>query len=274
MAARSGYKSVEVNKDNDTTKLRHDAADGMNVSIKDSKITSKSGLDITGHDVTIDGKTNLSAKDFLAVGTGSAVTTDFKNKTVTADGKAVKVSKDTTFESANKVVKPGTEVIDNTKPTKPTDPTKPTNPDKPIVTPNPKPAVDVAKNIEQGKQDMTKALADNQDNASAAVKQQAEKLSDSKMTDAEKAAQVKGYTEAIEDSQASAEEKQALVKDTVKSFEPTQQSSIEAQNKQDEAAQNSNAQTVIPNVTVKDVAPAEHEGAAATVTVDGTVVNE
>ena len=142
------------------------------------------------------------------------------------------------------------------------------------MTPDPKPAVDVKKNIEQGKQDMTKAIADNKDNASAAVKQQAEKLSDSKMTDEEKAAQVKGYAEAIEDSQVSAAEKQALVKDTVKSFEPTQQSSIEAQNKQDESAQNSNAQTVIPNVTVKTVAPAAHEGAAATVTVDGTVVNE
>lgn len=320
VAARSGYKSVEVNKDNDTTVLRHDAADGMNVSIKDSKITSESGLGITGHDVTIDSKKNLSAKDFLAVGTGSAVTTDFEKKTVAANGKAVKVSKDTTFESDHKVIVPGIEVIDNTKPsdpgtkpsdpstkpsdpgtkpsdpgtqpsdpgtqptdpgtkpsdpgTKPTEPDQPTNPDKPIVTPDPKPAVDVEKNIEQGKQDMTKALADNQDNASAAVKQQAEKLSSSKMTDEEKAAQVKGYAEAIENSQASAEEKQALVKDTVKSFEPTQQSSIEAQNKQDEAAQNNNAQTVIPDVTVKTVAPAEHEGAAATVTVDGTVVNE
>ena len=306
VAARSGYKSVGVNKDNDTTVLRHDAADGMNVSIKDSKITSESGLDITGHDVTIDGKTNLSAKDFLAVGTGSAVTTDFEKNTVVANGKAVKVSKDTTFESDHKVIVPGTEVIDNTKPsdpgtqptdpgtkpsdpgtqptdpgtkpsnpgTKPTEPDQPSKPDKPVVTPDPKPAVDVEKNIEQGKQDMTKALADNQDNASAAVKQQAEKLSDSKMTDEEKAAQVKGYAEAIENSQASAEVKQALVKDTVKSFEPTQQSSLEAQNKQDEAAQNNNAQTVIPDVTVKTVAPAEHEGAAATVTVDGTVVND
>lgn len=276
VAARSGYKSVEVDNDNDTIVLRHNAADGMNVSIKDSKITSESGLDITGHDVTIDGKTNLSAKDFLAVGTGSAVTTDFEKNTVTTpDGKAVKVSKDTTFESDHKVIVPGTEVIDNTKPSDPgTKPTEPDQPTKPVVTPDPKPAVDVEKNIEQGKQDMTKALADNQDNASAAVKQQAEKLSDSKMTDEEKAAQVKGYAEAIENSQASAEEKQALVKDTVKSFEPTQQSSLEAQNKQDEAAQNNNAQTVIPDVTVKNVAPAEHEGAAATVTVDGTVVNE
>ena len=348
VAARSGYKSVKVNKDNDTTVLRHDAADGMNVSIKDSKITSASGLGITGHDVTIDSKKNLSAKDFLAVGTGSAVTTDFEKKTVAANGKAVKVSKDTTFESDHKVIVPGIEVIDNTKPsdpgtkpsdpstkpsdpgtqpsdpgtkptdpgtkpsdpgtqptdpgtkpsdpgtqpsdpgtqptdpgtkpsdpgTKPTEPDQPSKPDKPVVTPDPKPAVDVEKNIEQGKQDMTKALADNQDNASAAVKQQAEKLSDSKMTDEEKAAQVKGYAEAIENSQASAEVKQALVKDTVKSFEPTQQSSLEAQNKQDEAAQNNNAQTVIPDVTVKNVAPAEHEGAAATVTVDGTVVND
>jgi|GEM_PF-650419 len=174
---------------------------------------------------------------------------------------------------------PGTKPSDpGTKPsdpgTKPTEPDQPSKPDKPVVTPDPKPAVDVKKNIEQGKQDMTKAIADNKDNVSAAVKQQSEKLSDSKMTDEEKAAQVKGYAEAIEDSQASAEEKQALVKDTVKSFEPTQQSSIEAQNKQDEAAQNSNAQTVIPDVTVKTVAPAAHEGAAATVTVDGTVVNE
>ena len=275
VVARSGYKSVEVDKNNDTTVLRHDAADGMNVSIKDSKITSESGLGITGHDVTIDGKTNLSAKDFLAVGTGSAVTTDFEKKTVAANGKAVKVSKDTTFESDHKVIVPGTEVIDNTKPSDPgTKPTEPDQPSKPIVTPDPKPAVDVEKNIEQGKQDMTKALADNQDNASAAVKQQAEKLGDSKMTDEEKAAQVKGYAEAIENSQASAEVKQALVKDTVKSFEPTQQSSLEAQNKQDEAAQNNNAQTVIPDVTVKAVAPAEHESAAATVTVDGTVVDE
>ena len=334
VAARSGYKSVKVNKDNDTTVLRHDAADGMNVSIKDSKITSESGLGITGHDVTIDSKKNLSAKDFLAVGTGSAVTTDFEKKTVAANGKAVKVSKDTTFESDHKVIVPGIEVIDNTKPsdpgtkpsdpstkpsdpgtqpsdpgtkpidpgtkpsdpgtqpsdpgtqptdpgtkpsdpgTKPTEPDQPSKPDKPVVTPDPKPAVDVEKNIEQGKQDMTKTLADNQDNASAAVKQQAEKLSSSKMTDEEKAAQVKGYAEAIENSQASVEEKQVLVKDTVKSFEPTQQSSLEAQNKQDEAAQNNNAQTVIPDVTVKNVAPAEHEGAAATVTVDGTVVND
>ena len=320
VAARSGYKSVKVDENNDTVAIRHDAVDGMNVSIKDSKITSQSGLGITGHDVTIDGKTNLSAKDFLAVGTGSIVTTDFENNTVAANGKTVKVSKDTTFESDHKVIVPGIEVIDNTKPsdpgtkpsdpstkpsdpgtkpsdpgtqpsdpgtqptdpgtkpsdpgTKPTEPDQPSKPDKPVVTPDPKPAVDVEKNIEQGKQDMTKALADNQDNASAAVKQQAEKLSDSKMTDEEKAAQVKGYAEAIENSQASAEEKQALVKDTVKSFEPTQQSSLEAQNKQDEAAQNNNAQTVIPDVTVKNVAPAEHEGAAATVTVDGTVVSE
>ena len=150
-------------------------------------------MGITGHDVTIDGKTNLSAKDFLAVGTGSAVTTDFEKKTVAANGKAVKVSKDTTFESDHKVIVPGTEVIDNTKPSDPgTKPTEPDQPSKPIVTPDPKPAVDVEKNIEQGKQDMTKALADNQDNASAAVKQQAEKLGDSKMTDEEKAAQVKG----------------------------------------------------------------------------------
>ena len=291
--ARASYtdddKGLYVNK----------VTDGMDVNIKDSNFSGDNGVLVVGNTVTIDGQSSAksaNAKVFFATGQQSEMT----DTSIKVNGAPVNVGKDVKYDAKNTEFAPSmktietkptepteptkpdqpttptepTEPTEPTKPDQPTTPTEPTKPDKPIVTPDPKPAVDVKKNIEQGKQDMTKAIADNKDNASAAVKQQAEKLSDSKMTDAEKAAQVKGYTEAIEDSQASVEEKQALVKDTVKSFEPTQQSSIEAQNKQDEAAQNSNAQTVIPNVTVKDVAPAEHEGAAATVTVDGTVVNE
>lgn len=270
--------------DDDNGPYVNKAADGMDVSIKDSNFSGDNGVLVVGNTVTIDGQSSAksaNAKVFFAAGSQSEMTdTDIKG-----NGAPVNVGKDVKYDAKNTTFAPGmktietkpttpTEPTEPTKPDQPTTPTEPTKPDKPVVTPDPKPAVDVEKNIEQGKQDMTKALADNQDNASAAVKQQAEKLSDSKMTDEEKAAQVKGYAEAIENSQASAEEKQALVKDTVKSFEPTQQSSLEAQNKQNEAAQNNNAQTVIPDVTVKNVAPAEHEGAAATVTVDGTVVNE
>ncbi len=291
--------------DDDNGPYVNKAADGMDVSIKDSNFSGDNGVLVVGNTVTIDGQSSAksaNAKVFFAAGSQSEMTdTDIKG-----NGAPVNVGKDVKYDAKNTTFAPGMKTIETkpttptepteptkpdqpttpteptkpdqptipTEPTTPTEPTEPTKPDKPVVTPDPKPAVDVEKNIEQGKQDMTKALADNQDNASAAVKQQAEKLSDSKMTDEEKAAQVKGYAEAIENSQASAEEKQALVKDTVKSFEPTQQSSLEAQNKQDEAAQNNNAQTVIPDVTVKNVAPAEHEGAAATVTVDGTVVNE
>lgn len=276
--ARASYtdddKGAYVNK----------ATDGMDVNIKDSNFSGDNGVLVVGNTVTIDGQSSAksaNAKVFFATGQQSEMT----DTSIKGNGAPVNVGKDVKYDAKNTEFAPGMKTIETkpteptkpdqpTTPTEPTEPTEPTKPDKPIVTPDPKPAVDVAKNIEQGKQDMTKAIADNKDNVSAAVKQQAEKLSDSKMTDEEKAAQVKGYTEAIEDSQASAEEKQALVKDTVKSFEPTQQSSIEARNKQDEAAQNSNAQTVIPDVTVKDVAPVEHEGAAATVTVDGTVVNE
>lgn len=282
--------------DDDKGPYVNKATDGMDVNIKDSNFSGDNGVLVVGNTVTIDGQSSAksaNAKVFFATGQQSEMT----DTSIKGNGAPVNVGKDVKYDAKNTEFAPGmktietkpaeptkpdqpttptepTEPTEPTKPDQPTTPTEPTKPDKPIVTPDPKPAVDVAKNIEQGKQDMTKALADNQDNASAAVKQQAEKLSDSKMTDAEKAAQVKGYAEAIEDSQASAEEKQALVKDTVKSFEPTQQSSIEAQNKQDESAQNSNAQTVIPDVTVKTVAPAAHEGAAATVTVDGTVVNE
>ena len=293
--------------DDDNGAYVNKTTDGMDVNIKDSDFSGDNGVLVVGNTVTIDGQSSAkstNAKVFFATGTESEMT----DTSIKGDGAPVNVGKDVKYDAKNtefapsmktietkpdqpsdpgtKPSDPGTQPSDpgtkpsdpGTKPsdpgTKPTEPDQPSKPDKPVVTPDPKPAVDVKKNIEQGKQDMTKAIADNKDNVSAAVKQQAEKLSDSKMTDEEKAAQVKGYAEAIEDSQASAEEKQALVKDTVKSFEPTQQSSIEAQNKQDEAAQNSNAQTVIPNVTVKTVAPAAHEGAAATVTVDGTVVNE
>ena len=293
--------------DDDNGAYVNKTTDGMDVNIKDSDFSGDNGVLVVGNTVTIDGQSSAkstNAKVFFATGTESEMT----DTSIKGDGAPVNVGKDVKYDAKNtefapsmktietkpdqpsdpgtKPSDPGTQPSDpgtkpsdpGTKPsdpgTKPTEPDQPSKPDKPVVTPDPKPAVDVKKNIEQGKQDMTKAIADNKDNVSAAVKQQSEKLSDSKMTDEEKAAQVKGYAEAIEDSQASAEEKQALVKDTVKSFEPTQQSSIEAQNKQDEAAQNSNAQTVIPDVTVKTVAPAAHEGAAATVTVDGTVVNE
>lgn len=282
--------------DDDKGPYVNKATDGMDVNIKDSNFSGDNGVLVVGNTVTIDGQSSAksaNAKVFFATGQQSEMT----DTSIKGNGAPVNVGKDVKYDAKNTEFAPGmktietkpaeptkpdqpttptepTEPTEPTKPDQPTTPTEPTKPDKPIVTPDPKPAVDVAKNIEQGKQDMTKAIADNKDNVSAAVKQQAEKLSDSKMTDEEKAAQVKGYAEAIEDSQASAAEKQALVKDTVKSFEPTQQSSIEAQNKQDESAQNSNAQTVIPDVTVKTVAPAAHEGAAATVTVDGTVVNE
>ena len=282
--------------DDDKGPYVNKATDGMDVNIKDSNFSGDNGVLVVGNTVTIDGQSSAksaNAKVFFATGQQSEMT----DTSIKGNGAPVNVGKDVKYDAKNTEFAPGmktietkpteptkpdqpttptepTEPTEPTKPDQPTTPTEPTKPDKPIVTPDPKPAVDVKKNIEQGKQDMTKAIADNKDNVSAAVKQQAEKLSDSKMTDEEKAAQVKGYAEAIEDSQASAEEKQALVKDTVKSFEPTQQSSIEAQNKQDESAQNSNAQTVIPDVTVKTVAPAAHEGAAATVTVDGTVVNE
>lgn len=285
--------------DDDNGAYVNKTTDGMDVSIKDSDFSGDNGVLVVGNTVTIDGQSSAksaNAKVFFATGTESEMT----DTSIKGNGAPVNVGKDVKYDAKNTEFAPSMKTIETkpttptepteptkpdqpttpTEPTKPdqpttpTEPTEPTKPDKPIVTPDPKPAVDVEKNIEQGKQDMTKALADNQDNASAAVKQQAEKLSDSKMTDEEKAAQVKGYAEAIENSQASAEVKQALVKDTVKSFEPTQQSSLEAQNKQDEAAQNNNAQTVIPDVTVKNVAPAEHEGAAATVTVDGTIVND
>ena len=66
---------------------------------------------------------------------------------------------------------------------------------------------------------MTKALQENPQQAAAAVKQQAEKLSRSTMTETEKVAQLKGYVEAIQATQESAETKNDLLVTVVKSFE-------------------------------------------------------
>ncbi len=268
ISARSGYKTTKVDEENDPTAIQCAAGDGMNVNIKDSELTANDKdevIDITGNQVTIDGSSNLKSAGAILVGTGKTVDIDYKAKTVNATGANVKIGKDVKFDSSNKVIKPGTENIEETEPSKP---------DTPVVTPDPKPAVDIDKNIEKGKTDMAKTIGDNQDQVTAAVKQQVEKLSASDMTDEAKAAQVKGYTEAIDEKAATAEEKQALVKEVVKSFEPTQQASVEAQNKQDEAAENKNAQAVMPNLTVKEQAPAAHEGTAANVTVDGVAVSE
>ena len=120
---------------------------------------------------------------------------------------------------------------------------KPSKP--PVVTPDPQPAADIAKNIAQGQADMAKALQENPQQAAAAVEQQAEKLSRSTMTETEKVAQLKGYVDAIQATQESAETKNALLVTVVKSFEPTQQESITAQSKQDEAAQNKTAKVAV-----------------------------
>lgn len=201
--------------DDDNVAYVNKAVNGMDVSIKDSNFSGDNGVLVVGNTVTMDGQSSAesaNAKVFFSTGTESERT----DTSIKGNGAPVNVGKDVKYDAKNTEFAPSMKTIETkptepTKPDQPTTPTEPTKPDKPVVTPDPKPAVDVEKNIEQGKQDMTKALADNQDNASAAVKQQAEKLSDSKMTDEEKAAQVKGYAEAIENSQAGAEEKQALV---------------------------------------------------------------
>lgn len=190
--------------------------------------------------MTVDGDSSLTSKDgqvFLAAGKTVKMTDD----SLKGDGAPVNIGKHVKYDASKTLFEPDKKLIETTKPSDPgTKPSKPgTKPSKPpVVTPDPQPAADIAKNIAQGQADMTKALQENPQQAAAAVKQQAEKLSRSTMTETEKVAQLKGYVEAIQATQESAETKNDLLVAVVKNFEPTQQAGLDAQSKQDEAAQN------------------------------------
>lgn len=193
--------------DSDDGAYVNTAVPGMDVNIKDTNLSGENGVMAVGNTVTINGQSSAKSSNLkVFFGTGSKV--EMTDDSLKGNGADVNIGKDVVYDANNTLFAPGKKIIE-------------TKPDKPIVTPDPKPAVDIEKNIEQGKQDMTKALADNPDQTVAAAKQQAEKLSNSDMTAEEKAAQFKGYADAIQETQATAEEKQDLIKETVKSFEPT-----------------------------------------------------
>lgn len=234
VSARASYTDADdgpyVNK----------AVAGMDVNVKDTKLSGDDGVGVFGHTVTVDGDSSLTSKAgkvFLAAGKTVEMTDD----SLKGDGDPVNIGKNVKYDASKTLFAPDKKLIETTTPsdpgTKPSDPG--TNPSKPpVVTPDPQPAADIAKNIAQGQADMTKALQENPQQAAAAVKQQAEKLSRSTMTETEKVAQLKGYVEAIQATQESAETKNDLLVAVVKNFEPTQQAGLDAQSKQDEAAQN------------------------------------
>lgn len=227
------------------------AVAGMDVNVKDTKLSGDDGVGVFGHTVTVDGDSSLTSKAgkvFLAAGKTVEMTDD----SLKGDGAPVNIGKNVKYDAEKTLFSPGKKVIETTKPsdpgTKPSDPgTKPSDPGSkpsdpgtkpsdpgtkpsdpgtkpsdpgtkpskpPVVTPDPQPAADIAKNIAQGQADMAKALQENP--------QQAEKLSRSTMTETEKVAQLKGYVDAIQATQESAETKNALLVAVVKTFEPTQ----------------------------------------------------
>ena len=266
VSARASYTDADdgpyVNK----------AVAGMDVNVKDTKLSGDDGIGVFGHTVTVDGDSSLTSKAgkvFLAAGK----TVEMIDDSLKGDGAPVNIGKNVKYDADNTLFSPDKKLIETTTPsdpgTKPSDPgTKPSDPGTnsskpPVVTPDPQPAADIAKNIAQGQADMAKALQENPQQAAAAVQQQAEKLSRSTMTETEKVAQLKGYVEAIQATQESAETKNDLLVTVVKSFEPTQQEGITAQTKQDEAAQtktakaavNADAATSQPTVVPADQTP-------------------
>ena len=301
------------------------AVAGMDVNVKDTKLSGDDGVGVFGHTVTVDGDSSLTSKDgkvFLAAGKTVEMTDD----SLKGDGDPVNIGKNVKYDASKTLFAPDKKLIETTKPsdpgtkpsdpgtkpsdpgtkpsdpgtkpsdpgtkpsdpgtkpsdpgTKPSDPgTKPSDPGTkpskpPVVTPDPQPAADIAKNIAQGQADMAKALQENPQQAAAAVQQQAEKLSRSTMTETEKVAQLKGYVEAIQATQESAETKNDLLVTVVKSFEPTQQEGITAQTKQDEAAQTKTAKAAVnadAAVSQPTVVPADQ---TPLVTVDSTAVKD
>lgn len=159
------------------------AVAGMDVNVKDTKLSGDDGVGVFGHTVTVDGDSSLTSKAgkvFLAAGKTVEMTDD----SLKGDGAPVNIGKNVKYDASKTLFAPDKKLIETTKPSDPgTNPSKP-----PVVTPDPQPAADIAKNIAQGQADMTKALQENPQQAAAAVKQQAEKLSRSTMTETEKVA--------------------------------------------------------------------------------------
>ena len=139
------------------------------------------------------------------------------------------------------------------------------------VTPDPTPAVDVDANIAQGKEDMNTTLADNPSNRTAAVAQEAQKLSKTDMTETEKGAQLTGYMKAIqENGDLSDGEKTELQREVVRNVEGTAVADDHAKDKQTEAAGSSQEAIADTTAAAADVpAAADSSAEAATVTVDG-----
>lgn len=121
---------------------------------------------------------------------------------------------------------------------------------------------------------MAKALQENPQQAAAAVQQQAEKLSRSTMTETEKVAQLKGYVDAIQATQESVETKNALLVAVIKNFEPTQQAGIDAQSKQDEAAQNQTAKAAVATDAAGSQQMLFSEDTVSPVTVDAVATED
>lgn len=223
IGARASYYSYHAADDSPYVYVKK-AVDGMDVNVVDSELSGDKGVMVFGHTVTVDGDSSLTSKDgqvFLAAGKTVEMTDD----SLKGDGAPVNIGKNVKYDADNTLFSPDKKLIETTTPsdpgTKPSDPG--TNSSKPpVVTPDPQPAADIAKNIAQGQADMAKALQENPQQAAAAVQQQAEKLSRSTMTETEKVAQLKGYVEAIQATQESAETKNDLLVTVVKSFEPTQ----------------------------------------------------
>lgn len=264
VSARASYTDADdgpyVNK----------AVAGMDVNVKDTKLSGDDGVGVFGHTVTVDGDSSLTSKAgkvFLAAGKTVEMTDD----SLKGDGDSVNIDKNVKYDASKTLFAPDKKLIETTTPsdpgTKPSDPgTKPSKP--PVVTPDPQPTADIAKNIAQGQADMAKALQENPQQAAAAVQQQAEKLSHSTMTETEKVAQLKGYVEAIQAMQESAETKNALLVAVIKTFEPTQQAGLDAQSKQDEAAKNQIAKAAVATDTAGSQQPLFSEDIVPPVTVD------
>ena len=155
----------------------------MDVNVKDTKFSGDDGVGVFGHTVTVDGDSSLTSKAgkvFLAAGKTVEMTDD----SLKGDGDSVNIGKNVTYDASKTLFAPDKKLIETTTPSDPG--TKPSKP--PVVTPDPQPAADIAKNIAQGQADMAKALQENSQQAAAAVQQQAEKLSRSTMTETAKAA--------------------------------------------------------------------------------------
>ncbi|MDY6299860.1 MAG: filamentous hemagglutinin N-terminal domain-containing protein, partial [Selenomonadaceae bacterium] len=150
LTATGGDGFVDVNArasytDADDGPYVNKAVAGMDVNVKDTKLSGDDGVGVFGHTVTVDGDSSLTSKAGKKVFLAAGKTVEMTDDSLKGDGAPVNIGKNVKYDASKTLFAPDKKLIETTKPsdpgTKPSDPgTKPSDPGTKPSDPGTKPS--------------------------------------------------------------------------------------------------------------------------------------